>query len=168
MIRAAVPSGLTPPRRLWQAGSTERRNSPSSGIRTRQTCGFFVPDVFVGRAAVIQQRLGAKAARRLLAVSTLPTPTGAVHSIISPWSPDPSGDINMHLLPRVPAARSRASSDTRETLALTLAADYRSADAARDSYDAKFQMLEDAGIDVVTLLERIERGSVTSAAEGSA
>lgn len=49
-----------------------------------------------------------------------------------------------------------------------LAADYRSADAARDSYDAKFQMLEDAGIDVVTLLERIERGSVTSAAEGSA
>lgn len=89
-MRAATLTLRTPPA---QTAFTERRNSTSSGIRTRQSCGFFVPDVHVGRAAAIQQRFGAKAARRLLAVSTLPTPTGLARRNVSPWSIRPVGDV---------------------------------------------------------------------------
>ncbi len=73
-------------------------------------------------------------------------------------------------IPGAIAAIETALRDKPDAAALfeILATDYRSADAARDSYDAKFQLLESVGIDTVALLECIERGSVTSAAEGSA
>ncbi|WCF29550.1 hypothetical protein OK117_09525 [Xylella fastidiosa subsp. fastidiosa] len=61
---------------------------------------FFTPARFyVGRAAAIQHPAKGKAARRLLPVFDLPTPTGAARKNVSPWSSHEVGDVFMTQLP---------------------------------------------------------------------
>lgn len=85
---------------------TEPRNSASSGNRTRQTCGFFAPGVYVGRVTDTTPRMG-KEVRCLLAVSSLPTPMGAAHRNVSPWSSRPAGDVVMANSTGIPPTVSR-------------------------------------------------------------
>ncbi|AAO28972.1 phage antirepressor protein [Xylella fastidiosa subsp. morus] len=85
---------LTTVRRCGTVASKEIKNSGSSGNRTRNPCGFFTPARFyVGRAAAIQHPVKGKAARRLLPVFDLPTPTGAARKNVSPWSSHEVGDV---------------------------------------------------------------------------
>lgn len=53
------------------AAPKERRNSERSGIRTRQSCGFFVPGFYAGRVTDTTPREGEEV-RRLRSVSNLP------------------------------------------------------------------------------------------------
>ncbi|UIX80239.1 hypothetical protein [Xylella fastidiosa] len=85
---------LTTAHRCGTVAGKELRNSGISGTRTRNPCGFFTPARFyVGRAAAIQHPAKGKAARRLIPVSNLPTPTGAALRNVSPWSSHESGDV---------------------------------------------------------------------------
>lgn len=60
----------------------EPRNSERSGIRTRQSCGFFVPDTFASGGRQPYKTRKGKTARRLRSVSSLPTPL---------WNPPRNG-----------------------------------------------------------------------------
>ncbi|UIX81918.1 hypothetical protein [Xylella fastidiosa] len=85
---------LTTAHRCGTVFGKEIKNSGSSGNRTRNPCGFFTPARFyVGRAAAIQHPVKGKAARRLLPVFDLPTPTGAARKNVSPWSSHEVGDV---------------------------------------------------------------------------
>ncbi|KAF0570613.1 hypothetical protein P305_09280, partial [Xylella fastidiosa subsp. fastidiosa Mus-1] len=85
---------LTTAHRCGTVASKEIKNSGSSGNRIRNPCGFFTPARFyVGRAAAIQHPVKGKAARRLLPVFDLPTPTGAARKNVSPWSSHEVGDV---------------------------------------------------------------------------
>ncbi|AIC11216.1 hypothetical protein D934_06285 [Xylella fastidiosa subsp. sandyi Ann-1] len=85
---------LTTAHRCGTVLGKERNNSGISGTRIRNPCGFFTPARFyVGRAAAIQHPAKGKAARRLIPVVNLPTPTGAARNNVSPWSSHESGDV---------------------------------------------------------------------------
>lgn len=81
MIRAAILATCSPGRLTdcvaWaQTELTELKNSKHSGIRTRETCGFFVPDASASGGVRSYNRRKPKTARRLCSVLNLPTSSG--------------------------------------------------------------------------------------------
>lgn len=96
---------LTSRRTRPQTHDTERKNSKHSGIRTRQTCGFFVPDDFASGGVRGYNRRKPKAARRLCSVLNLPTSSGRRVRTFPRCHAPRTGDVMMRSTPPARHAR---------------------------------------------------------------